>query len=77
MENLTGDAIAKLYVTKFPTISLYLTKLYVSLAMASSVTYSETHNFSNSLDTLKLHMDNNWIQDNGLNLKKRELFVII
>ena len=30
LENLTDDAIAKLYVTKFSTISLYLTKLYVT-----------------------------------------------
>ena len=30
LENLTDDAIAKFYVTKFSTISLYLTKLYVS-----------------------------------------------
>ena len=30
LENLSGDAIALLYVTKFLTISLYLTKLYVT-----------------------------------------------
>ena len=30
LENLTDDAIALLYVTKFSTISLYLTKLYVT-----------------------------------------------
>ena len=30
LENLTDDAIAKFYVTKFSTISLFLTKLYVS-----------------------------------------------
>ena len=30
LENLTDDAIALLYVTKFVTISLYLTKLYVT-----------------------------------------------
>ena len=39
----TDDAIAKLYVTKFSTISLYLTKFYVlySFAIATSVTYRE------------------------------------
>ena len=43
LESLTGDAIALLYVTKFSTISLYLTKLYVtySFTIASSVKYSE------------------------------------
>ena len=43
LENLTNDALAQLYVTKFSTISHYLTKLYVtySFAIASSVTYSE------------------------------------
>ena len=30
LENLTDGAIAKLYVTKFSTISLYLTKIYVT-----------------------------------------------
>ena len=41
LESLTGDAIALLYVTKFSTISLYLTKLYVtySFTIASSVKY--------------------------------------
>ena len=41
LENLTDDAIALLCATKFATISLYLTKLYVikSFTIASSVTY--------------------------------------
>ena len=30
LENLTDGVIAKLYVTKFSTISLYVTKLYVT-----------------------------------------------
>ena len=30
LENLTDIAISLLYVTKFTTISLYLTKLYVT-----------------------------------------------
>ena len=30
LENLTDDALAWLYVTKFSTISLFLTKLYVT-----------------------------------------------
>ena len=30
LENLSDDAIASLYVTKFSIISLYLTKLYVT-----------------------------------------------
>ena len=30
LENLTDDTIASLYVTKFSTISIYLTKLYVT-----------------------------------------------
>ena len=30
LENLTDDAIAELYVTKYLIISLYLTKLYVT-----------------------------------------------
>ena len=30
LKDLTDDAIAQLYVTKFLTISLYLTKLYVT-----------------------------------------------
>ena len=40
LENVTDDTIAQLYVTKFTTISLYLTKLYVtqSYAIASSQT---------------------------------------
>ena len=41
LENLTDNAISLLYVTKFTTISLYLTKLYV--------TYSTYQNFSNSV----------------------------
>ena len=51
LENLTKDAIAKLNVTTFSTISLYLTKLYgtLSVAFASSVTCSEIWpNISNS-----------------------------
>ena len=53
LKDLTDDAIAQLYVTKFLTISLYLTKLYVlqSLTIASAVKYSEIHqNFSNSVE---------------------------
>ena len=52
LENLTDDAIAKLYVNKFSTISLYPTKLYVtwSFVIASSVTISEIRQiFSNSV----------------------------
>ena len=30
LEKITDDVIAKLYVTKLSTISLYLTKLYVT-----------------------------------------------
>ena len=30
LENLTNDAIPKLYMTKFATISLYLTRLYLT-----------------------------------------------
>ena len=30
LENLTDNAIAELYVTKCSTISLYLTKLYIT-----------------------------------------------
>ena len=30
LKNLTDEAIAQLYVTKCSTISLYLTKLYVT-----------------------------------------------
>ena len=43
LKNLTNDAIAQLYVTKCSTISLYLTKLYVtqSFAIVSSVKCSE------------------------------------
>ena len=51
-ENLTGDAIAQLYVTKFSTIFLCLTKLFVtySFALASSVTNREIcQNCSNSV----------------------------
>ena len=51
LENLADGAIAQLYVTKVSTISLHLTKLYVtqSFAIASSVTYSEICKcFSNS-----------------------------
>ena len=42
LEILTDDAIAQLYVTKFSTISLYLTKLYAkqSFAIASLVKFS-------------------------------------
>ena len=42
LENLTDDAIDLLYVTKFSTIYLYLTILYVTrrFAIASSVTYT-------------------------------------
>ena len=51
LESLTDNANAQLYVTKFSTISIYLTKLFVfkSVAIASSLTYSEiSPNFSNS-----------------------------
>ena len=41
LENVTDAAIALLFVTKFSTISLYLTKLCVTLNFASSVEYSE------------------------------------
>ena len=43
LEKLADDAIAQLYVTKLQTISLYLSKIYVtqSYALVSSVTYSE------------------------------------
>ena len=43
IENLSDDGIAQLYVTKFSTISLNLTKLYItqSFAIASFVTFSE------------------------------------
>ena len=43
IENLSDDGIAQLYVTKFSTISLSLTKLYItqSFAIASFVTFSE------------------------------------
>ena len=43
LENLTDDTFAQLYATRFSTISLYLTKLYVtqSFAISSSVTYSK------------------------------------
>ena len=43
LENISDDAIAQLYVTKFLIISLYLTKLYFTqnFAIASSVTYSD------------------------------------
>ena len=34
LENSTEDAIAQLYVTKFSTISLYLTKIYVTQSFA-------------------------------------------
>ena len=37
LENLTDDAIAQLYVTKFSTISLYVTELYVTKSFAISV----------------------------------------
>ena len=42
-ENLTNDNIDYLFVTKWQTISLYLTKLYVTLSfvIASSFKYSE------------------------------------
>ena len=59
-------SIAQLYVTIFSTISLYLTKLYVtqSFALASSVTYSEIRqNFSNSVQTFpypQTHIKLNW-----------------
>ena len=56
LQNLTDDAIASLYVTKFSKISLYLNKLYVTYCRAlqhtveSSVTYiaKSAHNLSNS-----------------------------
>ena len=50
--NLTDDAIAYLFLTKFSTISLYFTKLYVpqSIAIAASITYNEIRqNFYNSV----------------------------
>ena len=34
LENLTGDSVAELYVTKLLTISLYFTKLYVTKGFA-------------------------------------------
>ena len=51
LDKLTDDAIAQLYVTKFSTISLYLTKLYATkrFAIASSVTCSEIRNSDNSI----------------------------
>ena len=51
LEKLIDDTIAQLYAYVTKTISLHLTKLYVtrSFALASSVTYSEIRqNFSNS-----------------------------
>ena len=59
LQNLTDDAIASLYVTKFSKISLYLNKLYVTYCRAlqhtveSSVTYiaKSAHNLSNSAHT--------------------------
>ena len=50
LENLTDDAFALLFVTKFSIISLYLMKLYVTcFAIASSVIYREIRqNLSNS-----------------------------
>ena len=41
LENITDDAIAQLCVTKFSTISLYFTKLFVTYSFVSSVTSSE------------------------------------
>ena len=52
LENLTDDAIAQLYVTKFLTISLYLTKLYVTSFQQrhqSNTTVKSAKNFSNSV----------------------------
>ena len=37
LENLTDDAIASFYVTKFSTISLYLTKLLRHIQLWNSV----------------------------------------
>ena len=49
LEKLTDEAIASLYATKSLPISLYLTKLYVTIARASSVKYCKIRkNFSNS-----------------------------
>ena len=59
LENFTDDAIGKLYVTKFLTFSLYLTKLNVTerFAIASSVTYSEIRqNFSNSVRVCRVFL---------------------
>ena len=56
LENLIDDAIALLYVTKFSTISFFLTKLCVtySFAIASSVAYSKIHqNLSNSVGDVR------------------------
>ena len=61
LENVSDEAsayclLSSTYVTKFFTISLYLTKLYVteSFAIASSITYSEIRqNLSNSVPRYK------------------------
>ena len=41
LDNLSDEALAQLYATNFSTLSLFLTKLYVTLNIVSSATYSE------------------------------------
>ena len=62
--DLTDDAIAQLYVMKFSVISLYLTKLYVTLsfAIASSLTDNEIRQiFSSSVPRLRDVRPAGWV----------------